>query len=201
MTAPAGRAADWAQVRPEWGLARNAAFIVAPRSVSAGVNLDSRCFLHSYDATTDPEGVALETILTAPMVVAHWINAQYYFSTVDPDILSAGDKTVHNIVAGVGVVQGTGGDLRVGLPLQSLYDGDRAYHEPMRLLVVVEAPQAVLEAVIARNPVLQHLFDGHWVQLAARENGHDNWKIRRAGGTWVRRVPAGAHTEENAVRG
>ncbi len=201
VTAPAGRAADWAQVRPEWGLARNAAFIVAPRSVSAGANLDSRCFLHSYDATTDAEGVALETILTAPMVVAHWINAQYYFSTVDPDILSAGDKTAHNIVAGVGVVQGTGGDLRVGLPLQSLYDGDRAYHEPMRLLVVVEAPQAVLEAVIARNPVLQHLFDGHWVQLAARENGHDNWKIRRAGGTWVRRVPAGAHTEENAVRG
>ncbi len=201
VTDPAGRAADWAQVRPEWGLARNAALIAAPRSVSAGVSLGSRCFLHSYDAVTDPDGVALETILTAPMVVAHWINAQYYFSTVDPDILSAGDKTAHNIVAGVGVVQGAGGDLRVGLPLQSLYDGDRAYHEPVRLLLVVEAPEMLLEAVIARNPVLQDLFDGQWVHVAAREDGHDHWKIRRAGGTWVRWTPAGARTEEDAARG
>ena len=201
VTSPAGRAADWAQVRPEWGLARNAAFIVAPRSASAGVNLDARCFLHSYDAEADPDGVALETILTAPMVVAHWINAQYYFSTVDPDILSAGDKTVHNIVAGVGVVQGAGGDLRVGLPLQSLYDGDRSYHEPMRLLVVVEAPEMLLEAVIARNPLLQDLFDGQWVHLAARKDGHDNWKIRRAGGRWVRWTPAGTRSDENTARG
>ncbi len=203
VTGPAGRAADWAQVRPEWGLARNAAFIVAPRSVSAGVDLGSRCFLHSYDAATDPEGVALETILTAPMVVAHWINAQYYFSTVDPDVLSAGDKTAHNIVAGVGVVQGAGGDLRVGLPLQSLYDGDRAYHEPMRLLVVVEAPEMLLEAVIARNPVLEELFDGQWVHVAAREGGHDHWKIRRAGGGWVHWTAADAHTDtkEHTNRG
>ncbi len=202
VTGPAGRAADWAQVRPEWGLARNAAFIVAPRSVSAGVDLESRCFLHSYDAAGDPEGVALETILTAPMVVAHWINAQYYFSTVDPDILSAGDKTAHNIVAGIGVVQGAGGDLRVGLPLQSLYDGDRAYHEPMRLLVVVEAPEMLLEAVIARNPVLEELFDGQWVHVAAREGSHDHWKIRRAGGTWVHwtaaAAAADAHTNTDA---
>ncbi len=203
VTGRAGRTADWAQVRPEWGLARNAAFIAAPRSRSAGVDLGSRCFLHSYDAAEDTDGVALETILTAPMVVAHWINAQYYFSTVDPQILSAGDKTAHNIVAGVGVVQGAGGDLQVGLPLQSLYDGPRAYHEPMRLLVVVEAPREVLEAVIARNSILQDLFDGQWVHLAAREDDHDDWKIRRTGGDWVRWTPAGAllTTEEGITHG
>ncbi|MHB1786092.1 MAG: DUF2309 domain-containing protein [Acidimicrobiales bacterium] len=197
----ATRSADWAQVQPEWGLARNAAFIVAPRSVTAGVDLECRCFLHSYDPGVDPDGIALETILTAPMVVAHWINAQYYFSTVDPEVLSAGDKTVHNIVAGIGVVQGAGGDLQVGLPLQSLFDGARTYHEPMRLLTVVQAPRTLLEAVIARNPVLRELFGGQWVHLAARDDERDSWRIRRPDGAWVCWTPAGTPTKEATTRG
>ncbi|MHB8431932.1 MAG: putative inorganic carbon transporter subunit DabA, partial [Acidimicrobiales bacterium] len=146
-------------------------------------------------------GIALETILTAPMVVAHWINAQYYFSTVDPDVLSAGDKTVHNIVGGIGVVQGAGGDLKVGLPLQSLFDAGQAYHEPMRLLTVVQAPRALLEAVIARNPVLRELFDGQWVHLAARDDQGDSWKIRRPGGSWTCWIPAGTRTKEATTHG
>ncbi|HET8956835.1 MAG TPA: putative inorganic carbon transporter subunit DabA, partial [Microcella sp.] len=92
------RAADWAQVFPEWGLARNAAIIIGPRSLTRGVDLERRAFLHSYDPSTDPDGTALTTILTAPLVVAHWINAQYYFSSVDPDVFGAGSKTVHNLV-------------------------------------------------------------------------------------------------------
>ncbi|NDF48163.1 MAG: DUF2309 family protein, partial [Nitrosopumilaceae archaeon] len=54
---------DWAQVRPEWGLARNAAFIIAPRDLTSSLDLDGRCFLHSYDYKKDPEGVFLTTIL------------------------------------------------------------------------------------------------------------------------------------------
>lgn len=195
------RSSDWAQVQPEWGLARNAAFIVAPRSVSAGVDLECRCFLHSYDSRVDPDGVALETILTAPMVVAHWINAQYYFSTVDPEVLSSGDKTVHNIVAGIGVVQGVGGDLQVGLPIQSLFDGERAYHEPMRLLTLVQAPRLLLEAIVDRNPVLRELFDGEWVHLAQRDDESDEWRLWRRGGAWLRWVPARSPVEEGASCG
>ncbi|MDA8077019.1 MAG: DUF2309 domain-containing protein [Actinomycetota bacterium] len=198
---PAERAADWAQVRPEWGLARNAAFVVGPRELTAGLDLEGRCFLHSYDPQVDADGAALETILTAPMVVAHWINAQYYFSTVDPAVLSAGDKTAHNVVAGIGVVLGEGGDLRVGLPLQSLYDAERAYHEPMRLLVVVHAPLARLDAVIARNPVLRELFDGQWVHLAQREDRSDCWRIRRTDGTWARWSPAEPRAMASAGHG
>lgn len=197
----AARSTDWAQVQPEWGLARNAAFIVAPRSVTAGVDLEGRCFLHSYDTSADPDGVALETILTAPMVVAHWINAQYYFSTVDPEVLSAGDKTVHNIVARVGVVAGAGGDLKVGLPLQSLFESGRTYHEPLRLLTVIQAPRLLLDAVINRNPVLRELFDGQWVHLAARDDEHDTWKIRRSDGSWVQWRPAATYTEEVKTHG
>ncbi|MFB6260455.1 MAG: putative inorganic carbon transporter subunit DabA, partial [Thiohalorhabdaceae bacterium] len=40
------RAADWAQVRPEWGLAGNAAFFAAPRWRTAHMALNGRAFLH-----------------------------------------------------------------------------------------------------------------------------------------------------------
>ena len=197
----AARSADWAELQPEWGLARNAAFIVAPRSLTAGVDLGCRAFLHSYEPGVDPDGTALETILTAPMVVAHWINAQYYFSTVDPEVYAAGDKMIHNIVAGVGVVQGAGGDLQLGLPIQSLFDGERPYHEPLRLLTVVQAPLALLDAVIARNPVLRQLFNGQWVHLVARHNRGDSWLIRRSDGSWTPWIPAHYRIEEDRNHG
>ena len=189
------RAGDWAQTRAEWGLANNAAFIVAPRSRTQGVDLEGRCFLHSYDPENDQDGTALETILTAPMVVAHWINAQYYFSTVDPDVYGAGDKVLHNPVPGVGVLLGAGGDLRTGLPLQSVMDGDRPYHEPLRLLTVVEAPMARIDAVIARNPVLQQLFGGAWVHLVAFDAATGTWSRRRCDGTWTTEPTTDPSTE------
>ncbi|OOK72732.1 hypothetical protein BZL29_4906 [Mycobacterium kansasii] len=126
-------------------------------------------FLHSYEADVDAEGGALETILTAPMVVAQWINCQYYFSTVAPDMFGAGTKTIHNVVGGVGVLAGHGGDLQLGLPRQSLTDGRSFGHEPMRLLTVVQAPLQRIDMVVERNPVLQHLFGNDWVCLVARE--------------------------------
>ena len=109
----AGRSLDWAQVYPEWGLAGNAAFLVAPREVSRGIDLQRRVFLHSYEAEVDPDGSALETILTAPLVVAQWINCQYYFSTVAPEVFGAGTKTIHNVVGTAGVIAGHEGDLRL----------------------------------------------------------------------------------------
>jgi len=63
------RSYDWGQVRPEWGLANNAAFIVAPRSRTRHLNLERRCFLHDYRWQTDTDFQILELIMTAPMVV------------------------------------------------------------------------------------------------------------------------------------
>jgi len=109
---------------------------------------------------------------------------QYYFSTVRSRTFAAGDKTVHNIVAGVGVTEGAAGDLKVGLPLQSLFVEDRAFHEPVRLLTLVEAPLTRIDGVIARNPVLRELFGGRWVHLAARNSRQAPWMLRRADGSW-----------------
>lgn len=170
------RSVDWAQVYPEWGLAGNAAFIVAPRARSEGADLSRRVFLHSYNADVDTDGTALETILTAPLVVAQWINAQYYFSTVDPDIFGAGTKTVHNVVGTVGVIAGHNGDLKLGLPHQSIVDGGRRVHEPLRLLAVVEAPLARIDMIVDRNPILQRLFGNDWVRVVARDTPESAWQ-------------------------
>lgn len=161
-------AAHWGEVRAEWGLAGNATFIVAPRERTCGLDLAGRSFLHSYDWRRDDSGEALATILTAPMVVAQWINCQYLFSTIDNDRYGAGDKTLHNPVGRIGVVLGNGGDLRVGLPRQSLFDDDGLpRHVPQRLLTVVEAPFERIAHVIESHPILQRLFGNGWVQLVA----------------------------------
>jgi hypothetical protein len=179
------RANDGAETRPEWGLAGNAAFLIAPRHRSRGVVLEGRAFLHDYDASQDPDGSVLELLMTAPMLVTHWINWQYHASTCDPERLGSGNKVLHNVVGGhIGVFEGNGGDLRIGLSKQSLHDGQRWVHEPVRLTVVIDAPQAAIDAVLARHAVVRQLVDNGWLHLwrFADDGGfqrvqHGRWQV------------------------
>lgn len=160
------RSLDWSETRPEWGLARNAGFIVAPRYLTKNIALDGRCFLHSYCFEQDHDGTLLETILTAPMVVAEWINTQYLFSTLDNVAFGSGSKVTHNVVGTIGVMQGNGSDLMHGLPLQSVMRSDKdAYHEPQRLLTIIYAPKEMVSQVIEKHTLLKTLFFNQWVQL------------------------------------
>ncbi|MEO7954470.1 MAG: DUF2309 domain-containing protein [Polaromonas sp.] len=184
------RANDWAQTRPEWGLANNAAFIVAPRSRSRAVNLAGRSFLHDYDWQGDADGSILELIMTAPMVVTHWINMQYFASTVDNARYGSGNKVLHNVVGGrIGVFEGNGGDLRIGLPLQSLHDGEKWMHAPLRLSVFIEAPRAGIEAVMNKHETVRRLVDNRWLHLFhidPETNAIEAW----LGGRWQTWVAA-----------
>ena len=160
------RANDGAQTRPEWGLAGNAVFVIAPRERTRGVDLGGRSFLHDYDASQDTDGSVLELLMTAPMLVTHWINWQYNASTCDPLHLGSGNKVLHNVVGGhIGVFEGNGGDLRIGLSQQSLHDGKRWMHEPLRLTVVIDAPKEAIDAVINKHAVLQQLLNNGWLHL------------------------------------
>ena len=160
------RSRDWSEIRPEWALAGNAAFIAAPRSRTAELDLGGRAFLHEYDWKEDREFKILELIMTAPMVVGNWINMQYYGSVVDNQHFGSGNKVLHNIVGGaIGVLEGNGGDLRVGLPMQSLHDGRRWVHEPIRLSVFIEAPREAIEDIIGRHEVVKHLVENAWIHL------------------------------------
>jgi hypothetical protein len=160
------RANDGAQTRPEWGLAGNAAFVIAPRARSRGAVLGGRAFLHDYDAAHDADGSLLELLMTAPMLVTHWINWQYHASTCDPQRLGSGNKLLHNVVGGrIGVFEGNGGDLRIGLARQSLHDGRAWIHEPLRLTVVIDAPAAAIDRAIARHEVVRQLVAHGWLHL------------------------------------
>jgi uncharacterized protein YbcC (UPF0753/DUF2309 family) len=169
------KANNWAETRPEWGLAKNAGFIVGPRSLTKHTNLDSRCFLHSYDWEMDTEGKALEGIMQGPMVVTQWINNHYYFSTVDNSLFGGGTKITHNITGKFGVVQGNGGDLKMGLPLQSLYNSDDGmYHQPLRLSVMIQAPISRVSDILVRNGNLKTLLDNQWIYLMVMDPNQKN---------------------------
>jgi uncharacterized protein len=165
------RAADWSQVRPEWGLAGNAAFVAAPRERTRHLNLGGRVFLHNYHHERDSANATLELILTAPMIVASWINLQYYGSTVNNNLFGSGNKVLHNVVGTLGVCLGNGGDLRSGLPMQSLHDGQKWIHDPLRLSVFIEAPREHLSLAISRHPDVARLVDNAWIHLFAIEPG------------------------------
>ncbi len=171
------RGRDWAEVRPEWALAGCNAFIAAPRRRTSGKNLEGRAFLHDYDWNADNGFGVLELILTAPVVVASWISLQYYGSTVAPEIFGGGNKLLHNVIGGMGVVEGNGGLMRAGLPWQSVHDGDRYIHEALRLSVCIEAPRAAMTLILDRRPDVRALFDNRWLHLFALDDaGRIAWR-------------------------
>lgn len=165
------RSRDWAEVRPEWALAGCRAFVAAPRSRTTGRSLEGRAFLHDYDWTQDAgRGFpVLELIMTAPVVVASWISLQYYGSTVAPAVFGSGNKLLHNVVGGIGVLEGNGGPMRAGLAWQSVHDGDGFVHEPVRLSVCIEAPVAAMTDILARHDGVRALFDRKWLHLFAMD--------------------------------
>lgn len=187
------RGRDWSEVRPEWGLAGCQGFIAAPRYRTAGRDLGGQVFLHDYDWQQDNEAATLELILTAPVVVASWIALQYQGSTVAPEIFGAGNKLLHNVVGGVGVLEGNGGALRAGLPWQSVHDGEVARHIPSRLVVAVEAPVEMIDSVLRRHPSVGALFDNGWLTLVTMDR---SGKIARRydKGKWVDR-----HVRESII--
>jgi hypothetical protein len=153
---------DLAQPRPEYGHATNAACIVGRRARTRGLYLDRRAFLVSYDPGGDPSGEVLAQILLAVGPVGAGINLEYYFSFVDPTGYGCGTKLPHNITGLIGVMDGHASDLRTGLPWQMV-----EIHEPVRLLLVVEAEPETLEAVLRAHPGLDRLARNEWIHLVS----------------------------------
>lgn len=158
-------ALDWTQVRPEWGLSKNASFIIGRRALTRDLNLDARAFLHSYDYRLDPQGRLLEVILSGPLIVAQWINLEHYFSVVDNEGFGSGSKVFHNITGRFGVMSGNLSDLRTGLPAQTVCKGEQAYHRPMRLITLIEAPLALVQGLLNRLYKPRELVHNGWIRL------------------------------------
>lgn len=155
------RAADLAQPRPELGHATNAMCVLGRRSRTRGLFLDRRCFLASYDCSQDSGAERLRVQLAAVLPVVAGISLEYYFSRVDNSGYGCGSKLPHNITSLLGVMEGFCSDLRTGLPRQMI-----EIHEPMRLLVVVEAPLERLQELLDEPGSWQPLVRNGWIQLA-----------------------------------
>jgi uncharacterized protein len=184
------RSVDWSQVRPEWGLSNNTSFLIGRRELTKGLDLGGRVFLHSYDYREDPSNRLLEVLLTAPQVVAQWINMEHYFSAVDNEVYGSGSKIYHNVVGRLGIMSGPWSDLRLGLARQTVMNGERPYHEPMRLLTIIEAPRERIDRLIARYEVLRHYYHNEWVHLIVLDPEDGDWYRYRPTGEWTRIVQA-----------
>jgi uncharacterized protein YbcC (UPF0753/DUF2309 family) len=173
------RASDWSETRPEWGLSQNAAYIIGSRKLTQDFNLESRSFLNSHDYRLDPTAAKLERIMNGPLAVGQWINGEHYFSATDPEVYGSGSKIYHNVVGRFAVMSGPQSDLRTGLAWQTVMSGgDNLYHEPMRMLVVVEAPRERILGIIERSDLLTKLFDNGWMHLVAVDDQSDEMIYR-----------------------
>lgn len=145
--------------RPEYNHATNASCVVGRRALTAGLFLDRRTFLNSYEPSRDPDGEILAGILAAVIPVCAGINLEYYFSRIDPRVYGAGTKLPHNVNGLLGVCNGIEGDLLTGLPTQMT-----EIHDPIRLIVVVEQSPDVAFAAARRNAAVFEFIENEWVR-------------------------------------
>jgi uncharacterized protein YbcC (UPF0753/DUF2309 family) len=71
-----------------------------------------------------------------------------------------------------------------------MMNGEITYHEPVRLLVAIEAPRERILEIVQRQPILKQLCDNEWIHLVAIDRDSDEMLYRyRPNQAWVS-IPA-----------
>ena len=82
---------------------------------------------------------------------------------------------------------GIGSDLRIGLFMQSLHNGQEWMHQPLRLSVYIAAPKSAMEAIVNKHQFVKHLIDHNWLYLFRLDDSshtieryyQDHWSIEQ----------------------
>jgi uncharacterized protein YbcC (UPF0753/DUF2309 family) len=69
-----------------------------------------------------------------------------------------------------------------------LHDGERFRHTPLRLSVFIQAPQAPIDDIIARQTTVRQLLDNEWLHLFRLGDEAGVWRYRPGGG-WIAATP------------
>ena len=156
------RSVSYFEPRPELGHGSNAMCYIGAREKLRGIFLDRRAFLQSYDHQTDPNGEILLRVIGPIPIVCGGINLEYYFSRMDNQKMGCGTKLPHNVTGLIGVVNSSDGDIRSGLPWQTVEN-----HDPVRLLLMVEHRPEVVMNVIKSSDAMYSWFELGWIHLIA----------------------------------
>jgi len=90
---------------------------------------------------------------------------EHYFSAVDNERFGSGSKVNHNVAGRFGVMTGNLSDLRTGLPSQTVLKDGQPYHEPLRLITVIEAPFGHASKAIDGVVTVKNLVQNAWIRL------------------------------------
>ena len=156
------RGEDLCEQTAEFSYVDNCVCIIGRRERTRGLFLDRTAHLASYDPLADDaDGSQLSQLLKTVVPTCASVNLQYYFSTMYPNAFGAGSKLQHSVVSLLGVCDGPGHDLRIGLPEEML-----SKVPPHRLLCVVECYPEKLRAVMSQNEPLLRLITNEWIHMA-----------------------------------
>jgi hypothetical protein len=130
--------------------------------LTRGLHLDRRAFLVSYDpgVPTTPRRPRADSRRGRPGGRRH--QPRVLLLVRRQRTFGCGTKLPHNVTGLMGVMNGHQSDLRTGLPLQMV-----ELHEPMRLLLIVDASPEALLAVAGRQAEVAELVVNQWVQLVS----------------------------------
>jgi len=162
------------------------------------MSFDGRAFLHSYDYRIDPKRRLLENILTGPLVVGQWINMEHYFSTVDNERFGSGSKVYHNVAGRFGVMSGNLSDLRTGLPAQTVLKDGAPYHDPVRLITMIEAPFEHARLAVEAVGAVKRLVHNGWIRLLVLDPLTEQVHLYEDG-TWQLRPWPATRTAEKEI--
>lgn len=75
----------------------------------------------------------------------------------------SGNKTLHNAISGICVLEGYSVDLRTGLPWQSVHDGKKYQHIPRRLNVIIATSTEAINEILKN--ILRLILDNEWITM------------------------------------